>query len=827
MTFAFSPYAIGNAGVKDIAAAVGGLADQAQYMIFNPTMQQLALQDPAAQLEVKMKQCEMGGAEKALNSTLRNANVRGALADLASSKFKDFKGAGKTAVRGKQIKDPEKFDQSKFGPEYCDSEFPLPASEPGSCSMYFGSASEPDATQIEKGNKAIEKELSKITNYRAFLAWQSESCVGVEKQMLDEELKIYECKEGVMKEAVALAAGQVQNVLQANQGEFQKGQQFVAEVGDQMRQVDELLGPEDKELANAEKGGNQFQGLLGIQKALNDQLNQMNSKESDIKQRIDEMKQTAETNEQTLESERMGEVSKCMKEGRGVSMSGGRALTCFVPVTDAKTNRRTFQKQSCGPMQWLKSQISQSAFITKRGVMQDQRRTEESEAFGAEFESLQAGILRDLGEGDAKLEGGAKLVTREASWTEIARKHTGAMQELSNKTGVNVSQQLNAIAGTCFSEGDTWRKQQKRSKGSPYNKTKAEIQKKKDTLNGELRNNLSELNKSYADAMSVLSGQVANLNRYNCTNDDPEKMQECFGQMKQGVADLLEGNGMSGTSKTISGGTQAPPYALAPVTVACKGINGCITVLKNIRTGKKAQLANSQKQLVKFVNESNGMVKKQLGAYAEVLSKLQKNLKTQFSRMNRALDAMGAKTVNPTAAIEAEALKQSETKGKDGSAGIPGPFENPKSMSGVLSGLMQPDGMMNFQENGLKEVREAAEERLTKKKEAIDKKLTEFKDATKEFRGLKKECLASTGDKVSNLDCGSDATSYTALCTTSETVNGVTKTFPIPGLEGKDKDLCDTLKENSRLCSMAKATKGKYGSGSTTVDNTVSGGKGQ
>jgi hypothetical protein len=55
----------------------------------------------------------------------------------------------------------------------------------------------------------------------------------------------------------------------------------------------------------------------------------------------------------------------------------------------------------------------------------------------------------------------------------------------------------------------------------------------------------------------------------------------------------------------------------------------------------------------------------------------------------------------------------------------------------------------------------------------------------------------------------------------------VTKTFPIPGLEGKDKDLCDTLKENSRLCSMAKATKGKYGSGSTTVDNTVSGGKGQ
>jgi hypothetical protein len=743
---------VAGTGLQDVAGAVGNLANQASYMIFNPTMQNLALQDPAVQLELDMKQCEMGSNQRMVNDALRNFNVKEGVNDLLSNKFKDVGGAGRTALTGKRIVEPENFDRSKFGPEYCESEFPVPAQETLSCFSYYKSE-EPTKEQKEEGDKNIEKEMKKISNYRAFMQWKMDNCANRDEKALEAEIKIYECKEKVMKNAVAQAATALQNALQANQAEFKRGEQFIAEVGDQIRQVDELLGPEDKDLAAAEgESGNQFKGLFGIQRSLNKQLAEMNSKEADFKTRVEKVQQDTTANEQNLESSRMVEVSKCMQSGKGVSLSGGRALTCYVGRDDARTGRKTYVRQACGPMEWLKSQVSQSAFITSRGVMRDQRRTEESESFGAEFDSLQSAILKDLGEGDEKGEGG-KLVTRETNWNDISRKHASAMQELSAKTGVNVSEKMNAIAGTCFGEGDAWRKQQKKSMTSVFNKQKAQITKEKDTLNGELRNSLTELNKSYRDAMSVLSGQVANLNRYSCTNDDPEKMQNCFVQMKQGVSDLLEGNGMSATSKTITGGTQPPPYALAPVVVACKGIDGCITTLKNIRTGKKTQLVNSQKQLVKFVNESNGAVKTQLGTFAGVLARVQQSLKGQFGKLNTVLARMGAATVKAPAAMEAEQLKQSQGSGKNGEGGMPGPFENPGSMSKVLSGMMQPDGLTNFDENGLKDVREAAKAQTEKKKEEIQKKLADFKDSSREFKELKKECLANSEEKVNNIDC--------------------------------------------------------------------------
>ncbi len=799
LSFISSPGVAGT-GVQDVAGAVGNLASQAQYMIFNPTAQQLALQDPMAQLQYQMKQCEMGAAERLANGALRDFNVRGGVANLVSNKFKTPGEAGRTALVGARISDPANFDSSKFKLEHCDSVFPEPSAEPSSCSAYYGTASEPTEQQKQKGNDDIEKQLRTIANYRAFLSWKAKNCADRDQKALEAEIKVYECKQNAMKSAVAIASTQLQTVLQANQGEFKKGEQFVAEVGDQIRQVDEMLGPEDEKLAGAEgDAGNQFKGLFGIQRALNTQLKEMNTREAEFKTKIDEMKTKTEANEQTLESGRMGEVSKCMQVGKGVSISGGRALTCFVAKTDA-AGKKIYNKQACGPMEWLKSQVSQSAFITSRGVMRDQRRTEESESFGAEFDSLQTAILRDLGAQDEKGEDGGKLVTRETNWNDISRKHSAAMQELSGKTGVNVSQQLNAIAGSCFTEADGWRKQQKRSMTSPYNKQKAEITKVKDEVSANLRNDLAAVNKSYGDAMSVLSGQVANVNRYNCTTDDPEKMQGCFVQMKQGVTDLLEGNGMSGTSKTITGGTQSGAYALPPVSFSCKGINGCITTLKGIRTGKKTQLATSQKVLVKFVNDSNASVKTQLSQFGTALAGLQRDLKAQFGKLNTSLTQMGASSVSEPASIESEALKQAEAK----EGGIAGPYENPTSMSKVLSGLMQPDGMMNFEENGLKEVREAAKERADKKKEELEKQLADFKDGSKEFKDLRSECLASSSDKVNNLDCSPVQKNFEDYCRQQKIETGggggvATIWEDVTGTKWTSNN-CDDWKRAKNLC---------------------------
>ena len=251
LSFISSPGVAGT-GVQDVAGAVGNLASQAQYLIFNPTAQQLALQDPMAQLQYQMKQCEMGAAERLANGALRDFNIRGGVANLVSNKFKTPGEAGRTALVGARISDPANFDSSKFKLEHCDSVFPEPAAEPTSCFTYYGTASDPTESQKQKGNDAIEKELRTIANYRAFLSWKAKNCADRDQKALEAEIKVYECKQNAMKSAVAIASTQLQNVLQANQGEFKKGEQFVAEVGDQIRQVDEMLGPEDEKLAGAE-----------------------------------------------------------------------------------------------------------------------------------------------------------------------------------------------------------------------------------------------------------------------------------------------------------------------------------------------------------------------------------------------------------------------------------------------------------------------------------------------------------------------------------------------------------------------------------------------
>jgi hypothetical protein len=745
----------GRAGAVDMTGAMNQLVDQVKTMVFNPPSHQLALQDPMAQLDQDMKKCEMADGKRAIFEGLEQFNVTDRAANVASNLLTGKKG-DKRNVQGlllnATIDKPAEFTPSKFRKEYCDSKFPDAGTEVPACPAKVGDEEKPDTTALRTYHDAVETRIKEVNNHKAFLEWKAKNCADRDLKALEAEIEIYRCKENAMKKAVTYASDLLQNSLKLNADEFRKGQLFVAEVGQQIKEVDEILGPEDSALANAEgESGNQFKGLFGIQRALTQQMTEMNTKEAQFKTDIEDIQNKTSANDQTLESDRMGEVTKCMQSGKGVSISGGRALTCFVPKTEAD-GRRVYNRQACGPMEWLKSQVSQSAFITSRGVMRDQRRTEESESYGAEFESLQTAILRDLGAMDDKGEDGGKLVTRETNWNDIARKHSAAMQELSAKTGVNINQQLNAIAGSCFTEADGWRKQQKRSMSSRYNKQKAEITKAKDKVNAELRNSLAALNKSYGDAMSVLNLKVANINRTSCTQNDPEAMQKCFVDLKQGVTDLLEGNGgtVSVPKRALSGGTQPAPYALAPVPLVCKGVNGCVTELKRIRIEKKDQLVNSQKVLVKFVNDTNSMVKTQLSTFATSLSRLQAQMKTQFSNLNAKLAKMGASPVKAPGSMEAETLKQMQPK-KEGE--IEGPYEQPTSMAKVLSGMVQPEGLMEFSEEGLNAVRESAKAQADKKKEELTKLAAEFKDSSKELKSEQKECLASNSEKVNNLDC--------------------------------------------------------------------------
>ena len=738
--------------------------------VFVPQSAQFNLQTPQSQIQRQMDQCDMSPFAKSITDTLQDAKVKSGVANLIANKFS--KESIKDPFKGKDIntqidKKTGVLNVSKLDASYCDASLPDPNTEVGSCTSVYG-GDPPSSDQKVSGNKKLTDQIQAIKNFRDFKKWQSTSCIDKDKKALDDQLKVYQCKQGVLAQAVAMASQMMQTALQQNQAEFGKAIQYQNEVGDQIRQVDEILGPEDEKLAGME-GGNQFKGLLGVQRALTAKLAEMNTKEKDFKSRTDDLQKRTDSNEQKLDAERMGEVGSCMRGQRSLGVSGGRSLTCYKPVIlTAKdgtqqpkldvAGKQVYAKQSCGPMEYVRSQVAQSAFITSRGVMRSQARTEDSEANAAQFDAFSDAIMRDLGAEDEKLNGGDRLVTRESTWEDISKKYSGDMAELSQKTGIDIQQQMNVVAGRCFTDADVWKKQQKRSSSSRYNTEKSGIQKDKNVLTGELNNGLSDLNKSYGETMAVLSGQAVTVNRYNCTTDDPAKMQGCFVQMKQSVSDLLEGNGMSTTSKVISGGTMPPPYNIPSLTVPCKGVNGCVTVFQGVRKAKKNQLVLAQKQTVDFVNKSNAQIKSQLSGYAAFIGQLQASVKGQFDGLNGALASMGANPVDNPKNLSPEALKQGKGPGDQ-----PGPYENPEKMSNVLSGMIPPDGLMDFQNNGVKDVMAAAKEKLDKKADALKQALSDIKDTTKDLLALQTSCVANK-DRVGQADCSSDCLDRAKAC---------------------------------------------------------------
>jgi hypothetical protein len=605
--------------------------------------------------------------------------------------------------------------------------------------------------KYEQDNKAIK-------SYISFLQFKSSTCVSKTLTDVSAAYAKYQCKMNALSSAVSQASSALQQALTQNSQNHSKMLQFTKQVGDQMKQIDEILGP-DSEDPNAKSGGGaQFQGLLGIQKSLNEQLGSWTANEATFKGSVDQIKKDTDTNDQTLEADRMGQVTDCMKGNTNLGVSGGRSLTCYkavtqatkdssgasvsTPVTDSSGNVK-YSKQACGALEYVRSQVEQAPF--RKGMNTNSRR-DASVEYTNKFDSMVNSMMRDMGSYDAASADG-KLVGRSTSWNDLAKKYSGDMQDLSALSGVNIAAQMNTVASSCYNSSYSWKNQQLRSAASPYNKKKNEIQSNTNKLNSQLTQGLSDMNGQYGAAMSILTnGKAVSIDRSSCTANDPAKLQACYSSIKDKMQGIMDGTGAVGTTtKSIAGGSMVPTFS-----VSCKGITGCVTTYQNIRKMKKAQATASQKATEDFVNTANAQVQNQLQSFAQGLAGLQSQVSAQFGNMQGLLAKLGIESSAKPNFMTPEQLEQQKSP-----EGGMGPFGQPKSMASVLSGMVQPTGLMNFQDPGASDILKAAQDKAKSDKQDLADKLKTYQSGSKKLAELATSCTKDNVAKKSTQEGGS------------------------------------------------------------------------
>ena len=606
-----------------------------------------------------------------------------------------------------------------------------------------------DQADQDATEKRMRDANTSVANYLDWLQFKkNNNCPSPDQQALDQSYQAYACMMSALQDATSQATGQLRTALQQNTSQYGQMNTFVQQVGDQMRQIDEVLGPDDGGNGISKLGGDQFQGLLGMQKSLRDQMTQMNTKQADFQTRVQAVQRETTENQQTLVADQMGVVSSCLKGESNIGVAGGYSLQCFKPQTskddkgvsttktDAKGNP-VYAKQSCGPMEYVRSQVEQAAFVNgNRGVIRDQKRRDKAAENSSEFDALSTSIMRDLGDYDASTSDG-KVVPRMLDWTSLSQKYAAEMADLSSKTGVNIQSEMNAIAGHCFSESDTWKNQQVNSSASTYNKNIQKIQGETSSLTADLNNGLSQVNAGYSAAMAVMGGQAVAISCPSTT--DPTQMQNCYSSIRQNLQGLMDGTGPNtSTVKNINGGSMLPGFS-----VSCKGIDGCVTAFQQVRKAKNEQIHTAQKAKADFVQNSNAQVQSQLSSYSQSVAAAQKAVLAQYNSMKATTDRLGVTAPDMPNFMQGEPLEASPPTPPDTS---PGPYKIPGDLTKALAGTMPAPGLINFQNTGMDKFKQAANDKFKKDQEGVTQDIKTYSESLSKMATLSSSCTANDDD---------------------------------------------------------------------------------
>jgi hypothetical protein len=108
----------------------------------------------------------------------------------------------------------------------------------------------------------------------------------------------------------------------------------------------------------------------------------------------------------------------------------------------------------------------------------------------------------------------------------------------------------------------------------------------------------------------------------------------------------------------------------------------------------------------------------------------------QFGNMQGMLAKLGIESTAKPNYMTGEQLEQA--KGQNGETG--GPYQGPKNMAAVLSGMVQPTGLMNFQDTGIQDVLKSAQGKAKSDKTDLSEKLKTYLASEKKLNNMKSTC---------------------------------------------------------------------------------------
>jgi hypothetical protein len=603
------------------------------------------------------------------------------------------------------------------------------------------------------GEQALKKDTAEVNKYLYYLGFQTDQCTGNDIKAVQAQVAVYQCKMQALASAEGLAANQLQMALNQNNQNFTKMTQFQNQVKDQMSQIDEILGPDPTD-PNAKGSDNaQFGGLLGVQKSIQSNIAKWNSNKSTFKNRNDAILQRTTQNQQSLKAQEMGQVTDCLKGNNDMTGGNGGSLECYkpasttttdasgksssTPVLDSAGNQK-LTLQPCGPLEYVRSQVTQAPL---RGGLISASRNATAQQYGADFDAMVNSMLRDAGAFDTATSAGA-LVTRGTDWPSIMQKYSNQMARISAETGINVAAQLQQASTSCNSQGTSWYNQQINSSSSQYNLTlngdptkgTPGINGDKRVLNTDVQTANSEITSGLTSAYAVLGGGAPPT----CSASDlSTQINTCYSQLDQRASDVLNGTGTTGVStKAITGGSMTAGFS-----VACRGINNCVTTYQSVRAAKKTQFTVAAKAAEDFVTQGNSLIQNQLQMFASNLSGLQQQVSASFDAISSKLADLGMTSTAKQKHMEGEGLQTSG--GKDG--GPTGPYQNPKSMAAVLSGMVQPAGLMDFSDDGTKDLMADVQEQAKSKQEKLAKDIETYQTAQANISSIQSDCNSTAG----------------------------------------------------------------------------------
>ena len=514
--------------------------------------------------------------------------------------------------------------------------------------------------------------------------------------------------------------------------------------------VGNLKTAENQKIEIEKKLGDDKSGLVAMNRNMMESLAAFNARKADNQGKLDMIVNEEKENEQFLEASKTDKIKSCLQyEPTPV---GGKQLTCFKPEMQAGKDGQPMpvlnpngvvrkREMVCSPMEFIESQVAQSAFVNKgQGVMVNDRNKTRATQQVMEFQGIKSRMMTLMGGSESDGGSGTKYAPASlAGWSDIQTRFGTDLQSLQSKTGINITSMLQASYNTCVREGNRIRNNLIRADNatSPYIRKKTEMAGKRRTLDAEVSKDLVAIKQSFTEVVRELSqGRVhAPLTLQQCPVNDSKKMlsSSCMGSIQDNLQKIQEGS-LADTAFEFPG----PPGG--NLKVNCRGLNSCITELTRVKSEQENKIGQFRNNITQQVNEANKNINQAMQAYKDQLKIKQNAISDRFSkRISKLLDELKISHKDKLNFLENnDKLEQIENEG------IKGPFGKPKDIRSFF-------GLLNTQDLGLADITEQLKDKQAKADEKNEKEIADAKEAMEKYASLKTSCNArDPGTKVDN-----------------------------------------------------------------------------